>query len=102
LGELKSSYELAMEKLRGRGDQDDIVKLSDEQKAEIAELRRQYKAKIAEKELAHQDALRKNQAQDVAEYLALRERLDQGLLDQRRQLEAELEEKVEAIRNRKS
>ena len=102
MGELKSSYELAMEKLRGRGDQDDIVKLSDEQKAEIAELRRQYKAKIAEKELAHQDALRKNQAQDVAEYLALRERLDQGLLDQRRQLEAELEEKVEAIRNRKS
>jgi hypothetical protein len=98
---LKSSYELAMEKLQARGDQDDIVKLSDEQKAEIAELRRQYKAKIAEKELAHQDALRKNQAQDVAEYLALRERLEQGLLDQRRQLEAELEEKVEAIRNRK-
>ena len=102
LGELKSSYELALEKLRASGAEDEIVKLSDEQKAEIAELRRQYKAKLAEKELAQQDALRKAMKGDPAEYLAQRERLEQELLGERRRLEAELERKLEAIRGRKT
>jgi hypothetical protein len=100
LGELKSSYELAMEKLRARGGEDDVAKLNDEQKTEIAELRSQYRAKLAEKELATQDALRKLSLSDPAEYLAQRERLEQELLEQRQRLEAELERKLEAVRNR--
>ena len=58
---LKSSFELAMERLK-KVDADAGVeprRLTDEQKASIAELRRFYEAKLAEQELLHQSALRK-------------------------------------------
>ena len=58
---LKSSFELAMERLK-KVDADAGVKprrLTDEQKASIAELRRFYEAKLAEQELLHQSALRR-------------------------------------------
>ncbi len=45
---MKTAYELAMERL---GKTSPIVKLSDEQKKEIAELESKYAAKIAEREL---------------------------------------------------
>jgi uncharacterized protein YecT (DUF1311 family) len=58
---LNSAYELAMERL-SRADAESGVeprRLTDEQKASIAELRRFYEAKLAEQELLHQSALRK-------------------------------------------
>jgi hypothetical protein len=49
----KSAYELAMERLRKKDAADGIAEraVSDEQKAEIAELRRVYEAKVAEAEI---------------------------------------------------
>ena len=44
---MKSSYELAMERLGG----DDAKPLTDEQKAEIAEIEAKYAAKIAERKI---------------------------------------------------
>jgi len=55
----KTAYELAMERLR-RKDEDQGVEersLTDEQKAEIAEIKRVYSAKVAEAEILHKSKL---------------------------------------------
>jgi hypothetical protein len=57
---LKSSLELAMERLR-KNDADAGVEsrpITDEQKAAIAEVRNFYEAKIAEHEVLHQSRMR--------------------------------------------
>jgi hypothetical protein len=58
--QLKSAYELAMERLNKADAQAGVEqrRLTDAQKASIAELKRFYEAKLAEQELLHQSALR--------------------------------------------
>lgn len=56
--EPKSAVELAMEKLRARGDFSETP-LTDEQKAQIAEIRNKYKARIAELEIKQEDKIKK-------------------------------------------
>ena len=53
---LKSSFELAMERLRQKDAEEGVTMrtLSDAEKAQIAELRNFYEAKIAEQEVMHQ------------------------------------------------
>ena len=53
---LKSSFELAMERLRQKDADAGVTMrtLSDAEKAQIAELRNFYEAKIAEQEVMHQ------------------------------------------------
>jgi tRNA splicing endonuclease len=80
----KSSYEIAMERLRKK-DQDAGVEersLSDEQRAAIADVRRVYEAKLAEREILHKSTLRKAEGAEPealealeAEYRRDRERL---------------------------
>ncbi|NWF54729.1 MAG: hypothetical protein HXY45_08060 [Syntrophaceae bacterium] len=53
-GELKSAWELAMEKAKKMGE-DDLPSLSPDQKKEIAEVRKVYEAKFAEVEIMVQD-----------------------------------------------
>ena len=56
----KSSYELAMERLRAKDREAGIEEakpLSDAQKAEIARLRQEAQAKLAELEILHRKAL---------------------------------------------
>jgi ribonuclease HIII len=55
---LKSAYEAALEKMKTMGI-DDAKNLNDEQKDRIAEIRKQYGAKIAEKKilLQHEENL---------------------------------------------
>jgi hypothetical protein len=59
--EPKSAYELILERLKQKDRADGVSErpLSDGQKARIAELRRVYEAKLAEREILHQAALRK-------------------------------------------
>ena len=52
---LKSSYEIAMEKIKNM-DIDNAPGLSEEQKKKINEIRNEYKAKIAEKKILLCDA----------------------------------------------
>ncbi len=94
--ELKSAWELALEKLEA--DPDTAArKLSDEQKAEIAELRRQMQAKIAQAEIAMQSSIKAGvQRGDYSEIETLRERL----ADEKKRISAEWEEKIEKVRNR--
>jgi hypothetical protein len=55
----KSAYELAMERLRRKDAEAGVEErsLSEEQKAEIAEIKRVYSAKVAEAEILHKSKL---------------------------------------------
>jgi hypothetical protein len=57
----KSAYELAMERLRKKDEDEGItvVPLTDEQRAQIAEVRSFYEAKIAEQKVLHESAMRR-------------------------------------------
>ena len=57
---LKSSYELAMERLRKRDEEAGVERrpVTEAQKAAIAEIRNFYEAKIAEVEVLHHGRLR--------------------------------------------
>jgi len=87
---MKSSYELAMERLNKNSPS---VKLSAAQKKELAELDSKYAAKIAEREIALNGEIARTVG-DVQKEESLRELL----LNERRKFQAELEEKKEAVR----
>jgi len=55
MGELKSAWEIALEKSKKMGGEEDLVRLSSNQKKELAEIRKVYEAKIAEAEILIQD-----------------------------------------------
>jgi len=92
---MKSSYELAMERLNKNAPS---AKLSDEQKKQLAELDSKYKAKIAEREIF----LNGERAKVIAkgEFEAI-EQLDKQLVSERKSLQVELEEKKEKVRQGK-
>jgi hypothetical protein len=89
----KSSYELAMERLRA-ADPAGARKspLTAKQKEEIAEARRVATARLAEREILYKDALK--QTHDPAE----REQAENGYLIDRKRIDEDLERAVEAIR----
>ena len=90
---MKSSYELAMERLNKTAP---AVKLTDQQRAALAEIDSQYAAKIAERELLLKDELRKAAEKGDAEAF---EQLQKQLASDRKTLEAQREDKKEKIRN---
>ncbi|HKI69353.1 MAG TPA: hypothetical protein VKA67_07185 [Verrucomicrobiae bacterium] len=92
---MKSAYELAMERLNKTSP---TVKLTAEQKRQIAELDSKYKAKVAEREIALQDEIA---AANATGDFAKIEELQQHLANERKKLQAELEEKKEAVREEK-
>ncbi len=73
----KSAYEIAMERLRRKDREEGVVErpLTDDQKAAIAEVRKVYEAKVADREILHRDALHK--AQSHEEVTRLNEELTQ-------------------------
>lgn len=87
---MKSSYELAMERLSKSAP---TVKLSAAQKAELAELDTKYAALIAAREIALNSEITKAAA-DVTQKEALRDQL----ANDRKKLQAELEDKKEKVR----
>ena len=91
---LKSSYELAMERLRKSDAEAGIESrtVTDEQKAAIAEVRNFYEAKLAEQQVLHQSTLRKTPDP------AAREALDAEYRRERERLSSERDAKIEKIR----
>lgn len=67
----KTAYELAMARLRAKDKEAgvDDRPLSDAQKAAIAEAREVHRAKIAEREILHQAALRQAKTHEEVEQL---------------------------------
>lgn len=89
---MKSAYELAMERLNKASP---TVKTSAAQKKALAELDSQYAAKIAGHELALKDQVAQAAAGGEVEKM---EQLAQQLVIERKKLQAELEEKKDAVR----
>lgn len=90
--EVKSAYELAMERLEKSAPS---VTLNDEQKAQIAEIDSTYRARIAEKELFLQGEIRKARAGGATDEA---ESLEKQLSIEVRRLQSDCEEKKEKLR----
>jgi hypothetical protein len=94
----KSAFELAMERLRQKDKEASIEDrpLTDEQKAAIAETRQFHKAKVAEREILHQAALRAAGTHEEVE------RLNEELRRDQERLANDRDRKIAEIRREKS
>jgi hypothetical protein len=90
---MKTAYELAMERLSKGAP---TLKLTEEQKRQIADLESQCSAKIAERELFLQGEIAKAVDKGDDEAVA---QLEKQLVSDRKSLRAEFEEKKEQVRN---
>lgn len=92
---MKTAYELAMERLRKQDEQAGVVdrRLTEAQKAAIAEVRNFYEAKMAEQDVLQQSRLRRTF--DPAE----RDVIEGGFRRDRERLVAERDAKIEKIRS---
>jgi len=90
----KSAYEIAMERLRQKDREEGVEEhpLTEEQRAEIAEARSQYEARVAEREILHRDAMLR--VQDPAEY----ETLEQQYRRDRERLASDRDSRIRKIR----
>lgn len=89
---MKSAYELAMERLEKNTPS---VALTDEQKAQIAEIDSSFRARIAEKELFLKDEIRKARGGAAANEV---EALEKQLTIEVRRLQEDCEEKKGKLR----
>jgi hypothetical protein len=92
MGEIKSSYELALERLKERGLEPDHEALTDEQKKDIGEIRKEFEAKMAELDIMMKSEIEKAQEpEDV-------DKVEAHFSDQRASLKQEMEKRLEAVR----
>ncbi len=89
---MKSAYELAMERL---AKQSPSVKLTDKQKRQIAEIDSVHRAKIAEREIFLKGQIEEAAEKGDREALV---QLERQLASERKTLESEAEEKKEKVR----
>lgn len=89
---MKSSFELAMERLNKSAP---VAKLTAAQKKELAELDSRYAAKVAEREIGLKDEI--GQLSTRGEFDKAAE-LEKQLTVERKALQSELEEKKEQVR----
>jgi hypothetical protein len=90
----KTAYELILERLKKK-DRDEGVEerpLSDDQRARIAEVRKVYEARLAEREILYQSSRRK--ASDLEEL----DRLEEEYRRDRERTASERDRKIEEIR----
>ncbi len=93
-GDLKSAYELAMERLGARDDTAG-ASLTDEQKTRIATIRNEFKARLDEAEFLHQNAVKKAAAAGTPEKILDLE-ADYGR--ERARLEEERDRRIQEVR----
>ena len=94
----KTAYELAMERLRKKDTEAGVDErpLSAEQKAAIAEARQVHDAKVAEREILHQAALRGAGSHEEVE------RLNEELRRDKERLASARDRKITEIRRQES
>jgi len=99
---LKSAWELSLEKSdKLVPELKDKKKLDETKKKEIGEIRKEYKAKIADKDVTVQGKLRKMSDRVPPEEMeSVAEELMREFVEAKKALEDEMESKVEAIRHR--
>jgi hypothetical protein len=90
----KSAYELAMERLRKKDREEGVEErpLTEEQRTAIAEARRVAEARLAEREILHQSALRRTADPEAAVQLEEEYRRD------RDRIASDRDQKIERIR----
>jgi len=91
---LKSAWELALEKLQAQEGEPPAT-LSKEQKAEIADIRRRYRARIAEAEIGAESSIKK--AVESGDFEGV-EKIQQNLVSEKARLNREMAEEVEKAR----
>lgn len=93
----KTALELAMERLRQKDREAGVAErpLTDEQKAKIAEIRNFYDAKLAEREILHQSAMKGVMDPES------REKLDEEYRRDRDRIASERDRKIEEIRRKR-
>lgn len=94
----KSALELAMERLAAQDEEEGRSaprSLSEDEKEAIAELRRRFEAKIAERKILHVDELRKAAEKGDPEALA---KLQKDQADELASLARERDEEIEKVR----
>lgn len=89
---LKSAYERALEQLKDKGMEPVETALTDEQKREIAEIRKEFEAKIAELEIMMQSSITEAHAEG--------EESEPRFASKRASLMEKMEKRVEAVRRR--
>jgi DNA repair exonuclease SbcCD ATPase subunit len=99
---MKSALELAMEKINAQKSQAEApVSLTDAQRQEISDLRKQYDAKIAEKDIMLQADIRQlMQRHPPQEALAAAQELRAKFQQTKKALLEELEAKIMTVRSR--
>ena len=99
---MKSALELAMEKINAQQAQTETaVSLTDAQRQEISDLRKQYDAKIAEKDIMLQADIRQlMQRRPPQEALAAAQELHETFQQSKKALQEELEAKIATVRSR--
>jgi hypothetical protein len=93
----KSAYELAMARLRKK-DADEGVSdapITEEQRQAIADIRKVYAARLAEREILHQSSRRK-----IADDPEAIEALEQDYRRERERVNSERDRKIEEVRQR--
>jgi hypothetical protein len=97
---MKSALELALERTDHvrKAIHEEGLPLTDEQRMQLAELEREYSAKIAEKDVMLQTELRKLLHFPPAEAVPVIEQLRERFLEEKRKLIVEKEEKAARIR----
>jgi hypothetical protein len=90
----KTAYELILERLKQKDRADGVAErvLTDEQRQKIAELRKLYEAKLAEREILYQSARRKASDPEALEQLEQEYRRD------RERIAGERDRKIDALR----
>ena len=94
----KTAYEIILERLKKK-DRDEGVEerpVTDEQKAVLAELRKVYEAKLAEREILYQSSRRK--AADLEEL----DKLEEEYRRDRERIASERERKIDEVRSGKA
>lgn len=97
---MKSALELAMQKINARQEQAPVASLTEAQRQEIGDLRKQYEAKIAEKEIMMQAEIRRLvRNRPPQEAAAKVQELQAQFQESKKGLQEELEAKVSALRD---
>ena len=93
---MKSALEIALEKTATQGGS----KLTDEQRSEISNLEKEYRAKIAEKEIMVESKIKQFAVQAGGpEFQTQVAALQEQLLQERERLEEDREKKIKAVRD---
>ena len=93
---MKSAYELALERMEAQGlERPDAGSITDEDRAEIADLRSRAQAKLAQLEISHQQSLK-----TMADPMAAQKEQEEYLVERRR-IEADRDARIEQVRERK-